>query len=52
MKTTKGIGFFEKYLSIWVALCIVAGIAIGYFVPAFPAILGKAYIPNAGRKFS
>ena len=37
----KGIGFFEKYLSVWVALCIVAGIAIGYFIPAFPSTLGK-----------
>ncbi|MGB5988619.1 MAG: ACR3 family arsenite efflux transporter [Marinifilaceae bacterium] len=27
----KQIGFFEKYLSIWVALCIGAGILIGYF---------------------
>lgn len=25
----KQIGFFEKYLSVWVALCIVAGIFIG-----------------------
>ncbi|MCH5345920.1 MAG: ACR3 family arsenite efflux transporter [Muribaculaceae bacterium] len=37
----KGIGFFEKYLSVWVALCIAAGIAIGYFIPAFPATLGR-----------
>lgn len=41
MKEHKGIGFFEKYLSVWVALCIVTGIAIGYFIPAFPATLGK-----------
>ena len=27
----KKIGFFEKYLSLWVALCIIAGIGIGYF---------------------
>ncbi|HOK39204.1 MAG: ACR3 family arsenite efflux transporter [Bacteroidales bacterium] len=27
----KKIAFFEKYLTIWVALCIAAGIAIGYF---------------------
>ncbi|MFW6289908.1 MAG: ACR3 family arsenite efflux transporter [Mariniphaga sp.] len=27
----KRIGFFEKYLSLWVALCIAAGIAIGHF---------------------
>ena len=40
-KKAAGIGFFEKYLSIWVAICIVAGIAIGYFIPAFPATLGK-----------
>jgi|TARA_B110000879_G_scaffold51525_1_gene73169 ACR3 family arsenite transporter len=25
----KGIGFFEKYLTVWVLLCIVVGIAIG-----------------------
>ena len=24
-----GISFFERYLTIWVALCIVAGIALG-----------------------
>lgn len=27
----KKIAFFEKYLTIWVALCISLGIAIGYF---------------------
>lgn len=31
--------FFEKYLSIWVALCIVAGIVLGrLFPPAFDAL--------------
>lgn len=38
---TGGIGFFEKYLTIWVALCIVAGVALGQLVPAFPQILSK-----------
>jgi arsenite transporter len=28
-----GIGFFERYLSIWVALCIVAGIVLGKLLP-------------------
>lgn len=28
-----GIGFFEKWLSIWVALCIVAGIVLGNISP-------------------
>jgi len=31
MSQTKKIGFFERYLSIWVAICIAAGIAIGSF---------------------
>lgn len=29
-KQGKHIGLFEKYLTLWVALCIVAGIAIGH----------------------
>ena len=28
-ETTPSIGFFEKYLTAWVLLCIVAGIALG-----------------------
>jgi len=27
-------GFFERFLTLWVALCIVVGIALGHFVPA------------------
>ncbi|MGC9353254.1 MAG: ACR3 family arsenite efflux transporter [Mariniphaga sp.] len=30
-KQKKRIGFFEKYLTLWVALCIGAGIGIGHF---------------------
>lgn len=37
----EGIGFFEKYLTIWVTLCIVIGVAIGKFIPAFPQALGR-----------
>jgi len=29
-KPKKQIAFFEKYLSLWVALCIIGGIGIGY----------------------
>lgn len=29
--TKKSIGLFDKYLTIWVALCIVVGIVIGHF---------------------
>lgn len=31
MTQKKRIGFFEKYLSLWVALCIAGGITIGHF---------------------
>lgn len=43
MKKTKdqGISFFQKYLTIWVFLCMVIGVAIGKFMPAVPEILGK-----------
>ena len=33
--------FFEKYLTLWVALCIAAGIAVGEWLPALPAALGR-----------
>lgn len=33
--------FFERYLSIWVALCIVAGIALGRLVPGLFESLGS-----------
>ncbi len=37
----EGISFFEKYLSVWVALCIVAGVAIGKFLPIMPEFLSR-----------
>jgi arsenite transporter len=33
--------FFEKYLTLWVALCMVAGVMIGQYLPGIPAFLGK-----------
>jgi len=39
-----GIGFFEKWLSVWVALCIVAGIALGTLLPGvFGVLAGLEY---------
>ncbi len=35
----KKIGFFQKYLSLWVFLCIVAGVALGRFIPSVPRFL-------------
>lgn len=37
----EGIGFFEKYLTVWVMLCMFAGIAIGVFLPEVPRFLSK-----------
>jgi ACR3 family arsenite transporter len=31
--TAKGLGFFEKYLTVWVILCILAGILLGKVAP-------------------
>lgn len=39
-----GIGFFEKWLSAWVALCIVIGIAAGTLLPGlFGFLAGLEY---------
>ena len=35
------IGFFDKYLSLWVLLCIVVGIAAGKFLPVIPQTLSQ-----------
>lgn len=40
------IGFFEKYLTLWVAICMVVGVLIGKFMPAVPAFLGKFEYAN------
>ncbi len=37
----QGIGFFEKYLTVWVILCMAAGILIGKFLPGIPSVLQK-----------
>ncbi|QIB28216.1 ACR3 family arsenite efflux transporter [Caloranaerobacter azorensis] len=36
-----GLDFFSKYLTIWVALCIIAGVAIGQLAPSIPETLSK-----------
>lgn len=46
MENNGGLGVFEKYLTLWVAACIIAGIAIGKYLPAFPTALGKLEYAN------
>lgn len=36
-----GMGFFERFLSVWVGLAIIAGVALGQFAPAVPEALSR-----------
>ena len=46
-KGPQGLGFFERYLSLWVILCIAAGIVLGKFLPGFAKTLDSFTI-NVG----
>lgn len=46
MEKKQGISFFEKYLTIWVAICILVGIAIGQWLPIIPETLSKFEYAN------
>lgn len=35
---------FERYLSLWVALCIVFGVALGHFLPGLFEVIARAEI--------
>lgn len=39
--SNEGIGFFQRYLTIWVGICMVVGVLIGRFIPQIPEFLGK-----------
>ena len=41
MAQERQLGFFEKYLTLWVLLCMGTGVLIGLFLPAVPAFLGR-----------
>ena len=36
---SKGINTFQRYLSVWVLLCMAIGVLIGHLIPAIPALL-------------
>jgi ACR3 family arsenite transporter len=38
-KRPSGLGFFERYLTLWVGLCIVAGILLGRIAPRMALLL-------------
>ncbi|MDW7745041.1 ACR3 family arsenite efflux transporter [Halomonas sp.] len=39
--TSEGMGCFERFLSVWVALAIVAGVVLGQLAPAVPETLSR-----------
>ena len=39
-----GISRFERYLTVWVALCIVTGIALGHFFAPLFQLIGRAEV--------
>lgn len=40
-KLPSGISFFERYLTLWVAICMVIGVLIGVYLPGIPNFLSK-----------
>ena len=41
-----GINFFQKYLTIWVALSMIGGVLIGRYLPAIPEFFGRFEYAN------
>jgi ACR3 family arsenite transporter len=35
LKKEAGLGIFEKYLTLWIAICIAVGLLVGRFLPEF-----------------
>lgn len=40
-KETSSIGFFQKYLSVWVIICMIIGVLAGHFIPVIPDCLNR-----------
>lgn len=41
-----GISFFERYLTLWVIVCMILGVVIGKFTPSIPVFLGQFEYAN------
>lgn len=41
MENKKGISIFQKYLTVWVIICMVIGVFIGKFLPQIPEFLNR-----------
>ena len=45
-ETKQGMGVFQRYLTLWVVLCMAAGVLIGRFLPAVPQFLNQFEYAN------
>jgi len=45
----KRLNFFERYLSLWVLLCMMVGVALGKLLPDFIAALSKLEFGNGSQ---
>ncbi len=45
-KKASDIGFFSRYLTIWVAICMIVGVLIGKFLPFIPEFLDRFEYAN------
>lgn len=41
MKEKSAIGFFEKFLTLWVLICMGLGVLIGHFLPSVGEFLSS-----------
>lgn len=46
MKNKKEISIFQRYLTVWVILCMIAGVLIARFLPQIPQFLGRFEYAN------
>ncbi len=47
----QGIGLFQKYLTVWVLLCMAAGVLVGKYLPGVPAFLNLVRIANRTKNW-
>jgi ACR3 family arsenite transporter len=46
-RTAPALGTFERYLTVWVALCIIAGIVLGRLLPGPFQFLGRMTVARS-----
>ncbi len=46
MKQELSLGIWEKYLTLWIAICIIVGLLVGRFLPAFGEFMDSLKFAN------